>query len=107
MPTKPNQFHPSGKDRSERRREYDRERRAPWHAWYSTEAWKRASDAFKASNPLCAECERNGRMTLTQVTDHIKAHKGDLDLFWDQANWQPLCVACHNRKTALEEKFGR
>jgi 5-methylcytosine-specific restriction endonuclease McrA len=25
------------------------------------------------------------------IVDHIKPHRGDQNLFWDQTNWQALC----------------
>ncbi|WP_309242099.1 HNH endonuclease [Paenibacillus sp. S150] len=30
-------------------------------------------------------------------------HKGDMELFWNEANWQPLCASCHGIKTAKED----
>ncbi|MFR3634507.1 MAG: HNH endonuclease [Sutterella sp.] len=33
----------------------------------------------------------------------MKPHKGDMALFWDQSNWQPLCHTCHSKKTARED----
>ncbi|WP_409558335.1 HNH endonuclease [Achromobacter animicus] len=56
-------------------------------------------------------------MTAAEVTDHIVPHRlaealasEDADriataraLFWDRANWQPLCWRCHSRKTARED----
>ncbi|TIX60322.1 MAG: HNH endonuclease, partial [Mesorhizobium sp.] len=30
------------------------------------------------------------------VVDHIKPHRGDMRLFWNRANWQPLCTRCHS-----------
>lgn len=64
--------------------------------------WQRARAAFLAAHPLCS-CGQ-----LATVVDHIRPHKGDAGLFWDSANWQPLCETCHNRKTAsLDGGFGR
>ena len=37
------------------------------------------------------------------VVDHIKPHRGDQKLFWDQNNWQPLCKEHHDRKTLNED----
>jgi len=56
-------------------------------------------DHFKA-RPLCAECERQGRVTLATVLDHIAP-------LWaggheSAANRQGLCVPCHDAKTAIE-----
>ena len=42
------------------------------------------------------------------MVDHITPHKGDKALFWQRANWQPLCKQCHDIKTAIEDGgFGR
>jgi 5-methylcytosine-specific restriction protein A len=70
--------------------------------------WQQARAAFLAANPLCRECEKEGRVTEATVVDHIIPHKGDETLFWDEAgNWQSLCVQHHNEKTAKEGAFGR
>ena len=62
--------------------------------------WERARKVFLAEHPMCADCLRRGWYTPATVVDHIVPHKGDQDLFWDDRNWQPLCKACHDRKTA-------
>ena len=61
--------------------------------------WQRARALFLKRHPLCAECQRQNRITPATVVDHIIPHRGDETLFWDMANWQPLCKACHDRKT--------
>jgi len=38
--------------------------------------------------------------------DHIKPHKGDMELFWDSDTWQPLCKSCHDSIKAREEARG-
>ena len=79
------------------------------HALYGA-AWRKARAAFLRKHPLCVgpQCVLNGLVTPAVVVDHIKPHKGDKGLFWDRANWQPLCTACHNSKTAREDGgFGR
>ena len=43
------------------------------------------------------------KVTAATDVDHVKPHKGDAELFWDEANWQALCHACHSRKTAAED----
>jgi 5-methylcytosine-specific restriction protein A len=48
------------------------------------------------------------QVVLATDVDHRIAHKGDMTLFWDPANWQGLCHDCHSYKTALEDGgFGR
>ena len=61
--------------------------------------WKSARCAYLQRNPLCAECRRAGKLTPATVVDHIVPHRGDMRLFWDKTNWQPLCKDCHDRKT--------
>jgi len=39
------------------------------------------------------------RLVLGTQTDHIIPHRGDQALFWDETNWQRLCLPCHSRKT--------
>lgn len=37
------------------------------------------------------------------MVDHRKAHKGDMRLFWDRSNWQPMARGCNSRKAVREE----
>jgi 5-methylcytosine-specific restriction protein A len=37
------------------------------------------------------------------TVDHIRPHRGDYDLMWDESNWQSLCTWHHNVKTAKED----
>ena len=73
-----------------------------WSKLYDLRAWRRASVAFLAENPLCCECEAAGIITASFAVDHIRPHRGCLDLFWDESNWQPLCQSHHNAKSAKE-----
>ena len=61
--------------------------------------WRRARKLFLQRHPLCANCLSQGVLTPATVVDHIVPHRGDHRLFWDEQNWQPLCKACHDRKT--------
>ena len=65
--------------------------------------WQKLRAAYLASHQTCAECRRQGRLTIAVIVDHITPHKGDMALFWDPTNWQPLCKPCHDRKTATED----
>jgi 5-methylcytosine-specific restriction protein A len=54
---------------------------------------------------MCAECERNGLVRLAVIRDHIvPLFEGGAD---DEANVQPLCQACSDRKTFQESLRGR
>lgn len=87
------------------KREQSRESAA--HRGYGR-AWQKASRAYLAEHPWCAECQRQGVRTPATEVDHRIPHKGNRQLFWDKENWQPLCHSCHSAKTAREDGgFGR
>ena len=65
--------------------------------------WVNPRRSFLADHPLCAVCQAEGRLVGATIVDHIIPHKGDLTLFSDQTNWQPLCKRCHDQKTARED----
>lgn len=53
--------------------------------------------------PLCVMCSAEGVTTAAEVVDHIKPHRGDQQLFWDQSNWQSLCKTHHDSDKARQE----
>ena len=65
--------------------------------------WRKARASYLGLHPLCAECQRHGRAVAASVVDHIKPHKGNRKLFWDERNWQALCKRCHDAKTVRED----
>lgn len=70
--------------------------------------WQRARAAYLAAHPLCVECAKHGRVTPARVVDHVRPHRGDQALFWDERNWQALCdhtspFDCHGAKTGRGE----
>ena len=70
---------------------------------YYDHRWRRARVAFLAEHPFCVGYRAEpGHAALATVLDHRNPHRGDHGLFWDETNWQGLCVACHGRKTADE-----
>lgn len=68
-----------------------------------TYKWRKSSKEFLKKHPLCVYCMRDGRLTSATEVDHIKPHGGNLKLFWNKINWQPLCKSCHSKKTAEED----
>jgi 5-methylcytosine-specific restriction endonuclease McrA len=66
--------------------------------------WRQKRAAFLKKNPLCVFCAARGRTAEATVVDHITPHKGDEALFWNQANWQPLCKPCHDIDKARLER---
>jgi 5-methylcytosine-specific restriction enzyme A len=65
--------------------------------------WRNARKRYLSENPLCLECRKAGVVTAAEVVDHRIPHKGDMRLFWDRTNWQPLCRRHHDEKTARED----
>jgi len=59
--------------------------------------WQQARASFLRKYPYC-DCGAKAT-----VVDHIIPHRGDMKLFWDKSNWQPLCKKCHDAKTARGE----
>lgn len=70
--------------------------------------WRDYSKRRLAEYPFCVECLEEDREFPGAVTDHIRPHKGDPELFRDPNNHQTLCKPHHDRKTAREDGgFGR
>jgi 5-methylcytosine-specific restriction enzyme A len=63
--------------------------------------WAQARKLFLKANPMCA---RPGCKHPATVVDHIQAHKGNMKLFWNRANWQSLCAHHHNAWKQSQEK---
>jgi 5-methylcytosine-specific restriction protein A len=77
----------------------------PWRAWYNMARWKALRLATFLRDLYC--CRRCGRVegnTSKLVCDHIKPHRGNAVLFWDEANLQTLCKPCHDKAKQIEEQ---
>ena len=68
--------------------------------------WQQARAVFLRENPLCCMCLADDVLTEATVVDHITPHRGDDSLFWDRANWQPLCKRHHDSDKQSSEKTG-
>jgi 5-methylcytosine-specific restriction protein A len=62
--------------------------------------WKKARISYLRAHPQCAY---PGCTLPASVVDHKIPHRGDMGLFWDYDNWQPLCKPHHDQKTAKED----
>ena len=58
--------------------------------------WKRLREAQLALQPLCEFCLQTEEITAAEVVDHIRPHRGQVDLFHDPLNLQSLCKAHHD-----------
>ena len=63
--------------------------------------WRVARDQFLQVNDRCAW---PGCCSPATVVDHRTPHRGDMALFWDRTNWQPLCAQHHNRHKQRQER---
>jgi len=82
----------------------DREHARPnWDVrrWYRTPRWKALrTRVLREAAYQCAGC---GQVALALEVDHVAKHSGEPTRFWDRANLQALCRACHQRKTQRGE----
>ena len=101
MPSRPSTHKPhSRKAKAHKPKEQERQSSAQRGYGYR---WQQARAGYLAKHPLCVICKAKGAIEPATDLDHIVPHKGDMDLFWDRANWQGLCHPCHSAKTARED----
>ncbi len=67
---------------------------------YASRRWRTARSLYLSKHPLCVMCRQAGRIMEATVVDHIRDHKGDVDLFWTESNWQSLCATHHSSSKA-------
>ena len=51
-------------------------------------------------------CKAEGHIRAASVVDHIKEHKGNPALFWDEGNLQSLCKRHHDSDKQRLERGG-
>lgn len=77
-----------------------------WRAWYQTARWKQLRlhvfirDHFTCQWKGCGKLE--GKPSQL-VAHHVRRHKGNANLFWDEANLITVCKACHDGPIQAEE----
>jgi 5-methylcytosine-specific restriction enzyme A len=85
-----------------RKREDDKRRPSATARGYDGK-WRQESKAFLArpENRLCVcGCGR-----VADMVDHKIPHRGDMKLFWNRSNWQPMASSpCHNSKKQSIER---
>lgn len=64
--------------------------------------WRRERASYLALHPWCVTLG-SGCTLIAGLVDHIQPHRGDMVLFWDVNNWQPLCNHCHAHHKQLIE----
>jgi hypothetical protein len=70
------------------------------HPFYNRRFWRDQLRPFiLRRDPLCTICDR----AASTVADHKIPHRGDWELFKDDANLAGVCKPCHDRKTAEKD----
>lgn len=76
--------------------------------FYNASRWRKVSKAFRELNPLCVDCSKEGKVSATQVADHILGLGYLLDNNLDPYDFQylqGLCNSHHNKKSGSEAHF--
>lgn len=55
-----------------------------------------------ADHPWCEACLLKDIYEPAEEVDHIKPHRGNPSLFFDEKNLQSLSKSCHSAKTSSE-----
>ena len=63
--------------------------------------WRRR---ILAHEPLCRPCREAGFTVGAVEIDHVVPIARAPERFWDENNVQPICRACHEAKTAAENR---
>lgn len=94
---------------NEQERSRYRDRTQHWRAWYKTKRWAVLRwHVLTRDRFTCRMCGRLQGNASLLVCDHIRPHRGNPALFWDEANLQTLCAdPCHNKHKQTLEAQGR
>jgi len=88
-------------------KDYNKNRRNKEHQkFHNSKAWKELRKlVLSRSGGLCVICLKLDMQTKADVVDHIIPLTHDYSKRLKIENLQPLCHACHNRKTAEDLKL--
>jgi len=88
------------------RRDYRSPEAAEYRKLYKSADWRRLRARVLARDPLCRRCLRRSKIVPSTVANHIRPHKGDLDLFFDDENVEGVCKPCHDGPIQSAEARG-
>lgn len=93
----------------ERERTQQRDASNTWRQWYKTARWQRLR--AKVLKRDLYTCKKTGALLTgkhpaphSAVVDHIRPHRGDPLLFWDEENLQAVSKAYHDSVKQAEEQ---
>ena len=93
---------PGHRSKKYKQKQYDKRRGSPESRGYDAR-WRKYRKSFLSRYPWCTTCLEKDIIEAATVVDHIKAHKGDMVLFWQKGNHQGMCKTCHGIKTVKED----
>jgi 5-methylcytosine-specific restriction protein A len=74
---------------------YNRYQRDRSHTKHYDSKWRKISQTYRQTHPLCEICKCNGRLVPAEIVHHIKPlANGGTNAF---DNLQSLCSSCHSR----------
>lgn len=75
-------------------------------AFYGSSRWKWTRDSFRRANPLCAACQREGRVIRGQLVDHVVERGDVIAMGGDPCDFQYLETLCnsHHQKKLRSRK---
>lgn len=83
------------KHRKDDRKKYD-DRRLSFRQRGYTSDWDKVRLIKLGHNPLCEQCEKDGRLTPATLVHHIKSLRDNGSLL-DMDNLMSLCIKCHDK----------
>jgi 5-methylcytosine-specific restriction endonuclease McrA len=78
--------------------------RQAFNAGYKTAAWQSIRARQLSSEPLCAACKIDGRITEASHVDHVFPWQVIGGQSFTRNLWQSLCPECHGVKSGLEKR---
>ena len=93
---------------TERARDQQRSSTQSWRSWYKLARWTKLRQRVLVRDRYT--CRKTGILLIgkhpapnSPVVDHIKPHRGDERLFWDESNLQTVSKEYHDRTKQAEE----
>ena len=94
---------------NERERSQHRDDSQAWRRWYKTARWQKLRMSVLVRDLFT--CQRTGVLLTgkhpapnSPVVDHIKPHRGNEALFWDEKNLMAVSKAYHDKVKQAEEQ---
>ena len=83
-----------------------------WRRWYKTARWQKLKVRVHIRDSYVCQrtgvvCAGRGKDWNAPVANHIRAHRGDPVLFWDENNIETVAKQVHDSEIQAEEAKAR